>query len=237
MSVKVSTWVWHETPPTLTASQMLVLLALADVADDRGRCVYFADDEPTTQEALAAKSRVSVRTFRRVIQDLQTLGLLSVKRADQWSANEYKIMCPAASEAGNVPATDREAKLAPQTGHSDLTDRPTATELPDTVASHSSLKRIDVVNAHFESFWTAYPRKVAKGAARKKFEQLAAKKNTNLEAIVSGAERFARDPNLSEMKFIPYPATWLNGGQWEDEPLPTQTQPAINPYAGRKIIR
>ncbi len=79
----------------------------------------------------------------------------------------------------------------------------------------------------FEEFWTAYPRKTGKQAARKVFESLLKKKLPKERRpfslmLVSSAQRFANDPNLPEKQFIPYPATWLNGGCWEDEPYPTK---------------
>jgi hypothetical protein len=68
----------------------------------------------------------------------------------------------------------------------------------------------------FDKFWKVFPRKTAKGAARKAWDKL--NKEDQLAAI-AGAERFAADPNREET-FTPYPATWLNAEQWLDEPLP-----------------
>jgi len=42
----------------------------------------------------------------------------------------------------------------------------------------------------------------------------------SVDEILSGAIRFAHDPNLPIEQFIPHPATWLNAGRWEDGPLP-----------------
>jgi len=68
----------------------------------------------------------------------------------------------------------------------------------------------------FDLFWKTYPRKTAKGAARKAWDKLT---EENRKAALAGAARFAADPNREET-FTPYPATWLNAEQWEDEPLP-----------------
>ncbi|MCF8703305.1 hypothetical protein Q0N40_07475 [Corynebacterium pseudokroppenstedtii] len=72
----------------------------------------------------------------------------------------------------------------------------------------------------FTEFWKTYPRKTHKDAARKAFTS--ACRRAPLEDILAGARRFATDPNLPEKQFIPYPATWLNGGGWDDEPLPSR---------------
>jgi hypothetical protein len=68
----------------------------------------------------------------------------------------------------------------------------------------------------FETFWKIYPRKTAKGAARKAWDKLT---EETRKAALTGAKRFAADPNREDL-WTPYPATWLNAEQWEDEPLP-----------------
>jgi len=70
----------------------------------------------------------------------------------------------------------------------------------------------------FEKFWKEYPRKVGKRAAQKAW-----KKNGMpgidkiLEAIVQ--QRASPQWNTEGGRFIPNPATWLNQGRWDDEPL------------------
>ncbi len=76
----------------------------------------------------------------------------------------------------------------------------------------------------FTRFWTAYPRKKSKQDARKTWDRVI--KTTNSEVIIVAAQRFtASQPDL---KYTPYPATWLNRGCWEDEPDPTNR----NGYVG-----
>lgn len=76
----------------------------------------------------------------------------------------------------------------------------------------------DKLERSFNEFWQAYPRKVGKAEAKKAFAKAHAVANGE---VVLGAQRFANDPNLpSDKNFIPHPATWLNAGRWEDEPLP-----------------
>jgi hypothetical protein len=72
----------------------------------------------------------------------------------------------------------------------------------------------------FEEFWTIYPRRAGKVDARKAYERATAKTDPTL--VLAGAQRFAADPNLprDDPQFIPHPATWLNAGRWDDDPLP-----------------
>lgn len=73
----------------------------------------------------------------------------------------------------------------------------------------------------FDEFWATYPRKEAKGTARKAFKKAVEK--VDAQTVIDGALRFAQDPNLprGESKgFVPHPTTWLNREGWEDDPLP-----------------
>jgi len=74
----------------------------------------------------------------------------------------------------------------------------------------------------FDQFWEWYPRKVGKDAARKAWDN--ARRRTDQQNIIDGIERFRLDPNLPVKEFIPHPATWLNEGRWDDEPLPIRGQ-------------
>ncbi len=72
----------------------------------------------------------------------------------------------------------------------------------------------------FDRFWDAYPRHVAREGALKAWTKAALKADT--ETIIAGAERYRDDPNR-EAQYTKHPATWLNAGCWEDDPLPAST--------------
>lgn len=67
----------------------------------------------------------------------------------------------------------------------------------------------------FDAFWAAYPRKVGKDDARKKFAQ-ATKAGATPDEIMAGLKRTTFDTREGG-RFIPYPATWLNQGRWKDQ--------------------
>lgn len=67
---------------------------------------------------------------------------------------------------------------------------------------------------HFASFWKAYPRRVGKKAALRAW----AKANLPpVDTILSAIERQKRSDQWREERYVPHPATWLNGRRWEDE--------------------
>ena len=77
------------------------------------------------------------------------------------------------------------------------------------------------ITVKFAMFWKQYPRKVAKGDAVKAFTKLI-KKQVDVDAFMrttlASLEWWKQQPGWTKDngKFIPYPASWLNGGHWED---------------------
>lgn len=69
----------------------------------------------------------------------------------------------------------------------------------------------------FEEFWILYPRKVAKAAALKAFEKNVTDDLFPVILSVLEKQRQSSDWLKDDGKFIPYPATWLNGKRWEDQ--------------------
>lgn len=68
----------------------------------------------------------------------------------------------------------------------------------------------------FSEFWKAYPRRQAKQDARKAWNRIAPDERPKIMAAVascSTTEEWRRENG----RFIPYPATFLNGKRWEDE--------------------
>lgn len=73
----------------------------------------------------------------------------------------------------------------------------------------------------FDEFWQAYPRKIAKGDARKAWVQTE-KIRPPLDAVLNAIEQ--QKAAWDNPKFIPYPATWLRAERWDDEVTPVVTQ-------------
>lgn len=65
----------------------------------------------------------------------------------------------------------------------------------------------------FEAFWAAYPRRIAKGTARKAFDK-AIKKTTLADMLEAIAAYKIHKPEKIDFK---HPSTWLNGECWCDE--------------------
>lgn len=72
----------------------------------------------------------------------------------------------------------------------------------------------------FDEFWQVYPRRVGKVAARKSWAKAITAADPDL--IVAAAQRYSADPNRLP-EYTAHPATWLNQGRWDDDPLPPRS--------------
>ncbi len=71
----------------------------------------------------------------------------------------------------------------------------------------------------FAEFWQAYPKKRSKSDAERAWRKLAPSPflcRQIQDAIA--AQRNTLDWQKDDGRFVPFPATWLNGRRWEDEP-------------------
>jgi uncharacterized protein YdaU (DUF1376 family) len=81
------------------------------------------------------------------------------------------------------------------------------------------------VEASFEAFWSAYPRKTGRAQALKKFTAIISSGHATAEQLISAAK--ARVGITStDQKFIPFAATWLNQARWTD--VASKTNGAAN---------
>ena len=72
----------------------------------------------------------------------------------------------------------------------------------------------------FDLFWQSYPRRTAKGDARKAWQKLApgpALVQEILEALVW--QRQQPDWLKAGGQYVPFPASWLRSERWSDEPV------------------
>ena len=106
MSIQAMTWVWGL--EGLDTSQTMVLLALADAANDDGFACW------PSQETLARKSRMSVRSVKRHIATLRDAGLIDVEMQSSTRgrmANLYRLHVGAERDFSAL--SRQRVKLAP----------------------------------------------------------------------------------------------------------------------------
>lgn len=205
MSIYVQSKLWEHS--TQKGSSLLLLLAIADHADDNGRAYPSID-------RLASKTRLSRRQVQALSSDLQNSGDLVVEEnCGPNGCNIYHIVIngvattrySGGAKIARVQSSD--ARLHPPTREGGAIQRRQTAPKPSL--------SINKEPSGFEEFWIAYPKKMAKQAARTAWKKV----NVSLDVIRASLEKFKLTPDWTKEdgKFIPYPSTWLNGRRWEDE--------------------
>lgn len=75
-------------------------------------------------------------------------------------------------------------------------------------------KNASLYTDEFELFWSAYPSRVGKADAAKKFQK--ALKAVDVQTLVEAAKQYCKNKKVLE-GFVCNPATWLNQERWKDE--------------------
>lgn len=68
----------------------------------------------------------------------------------------------------------------------------------------------------FDRFWEAYPRKVAKANAEKAWKKIGATPEITTLILIGISTAMKMDFRFRDAQYIPHPATWLNGREWEN---------------------
>lgn len=176
------------------------------------------DGYEVTYDQIERQTTLGRYAINQAADCLTSLGWLCVERPKlsngQFGPKSWTVLTPTSTTVGN--STMEQPHMEP------LTDIKKNTSIED--------KEIRTVNPQaeleeaFGEFWILYPRKVEKLDARKAFEKMA--RTISLEVIVEGARRLSADPNLPAKQFVPYPASWLRAGGWENEPYPERERTA-----------
>ena len=88
---------------------------------------------------------------------------------------------------------------------------------PNPNPTRTGAKETDT-DEQFDSFWKEYPNRVAKQDALKAWKKLKVDQEL-FDKILNGLSRWKASDEWQRDggRFIPHPATWLNGHRWEDE--------------------
>ena len=114
---------------------------------------------------------------------------------------------------------------------------------PATPAPEAPAKPTEKPADGFAEWWPHYPKKVKKLDAEKAY-RAALKRGVTPKELLDGLQRqkAAWKAKGTEPQYIPYPATWLRAGSWEDEldtvaPTDETPAPAINPNTSKPVTR
>ncbi|MBP2583357.1 hypothetical protein J3A78_003835 [Streptomyces sp. PvR006] len=210
-------------PASLTHREAWVLGVLARDANDTTRLTFTPIEDPM----IMRRARVSRPQLYAVLNALVEKGALERATAGQKNSRaKYRIL-PLDRQRLGIPDTD-----PPQRPGTPDTDPGPAD--PETTQTAPKKPPASDLLEGFDEFWAAYPRRIAKAPARAAWSK-AIKRGAMPADITAAATRAAaqwRRQN-TETKFIPHPATWLNGERYDDEPEPTPASQPQLPGTGR----
>lgn len=208
MGTRLIVEVVHAAPATLTHREAWVLAVLAEDAHDESRTTQASVEN----EDLLRRARVSRAQMYAVLRALITKGVLKRTVAGHRHGTAQYELLPLGDTSVARPKTKFPTENPPPPSPAQpRRARPAARASPNG----------------FDEFWQAYPRKVAKGTARTAWTK-ALKRGADPTAVTAAAARQAAlwRAGHTEVRFIPHPATWLNGERYDDE---TDPAPASQP--------
>ena len=179
-------------------SARLLLLILAEhLNQNTRRC------DPSVA-TLAREGKTSRRTIPRLLAQLKAAGEIEINAGGGRNhCNSYTIT------------------VSPFNGET-LTNQ---VRNPDTRVTRTIRNQKDISHSAddpaFTAFWSAYPRKVAKPAALKAWRS--AKSRPPLADLLAALDRHKGSEQWQAARFVPHPATWINGQRWDDQ-LPTASE-------------
>jgi len=165
-----------------------------------------------TMDAIGIKKH---QTYIRYFNDLVAWGFFNLiqKSTNQYSANIISIKCamPKIGKALDKAIIKHAAKQIASIGQSNSSvDKPLTKEEPITNKQ---------VNIEFFIFWDLYNKKVgSKAKCIKRWNLLTDKER---DKIIETIPNFK--DSITDMKFQPYPETYLNQERWNDEIVESQT--------------
>jgi hypothetical protein len=223
MSVRTLSRVWEHSRNK--GNDLLMLLAIADFADDDGKAY-------PAVATLAKKCRMKPRNAQYIIRALEASGELAILgNQGPHGANLYRIKFESLGVQILAGVQEFAGVQERAPGGANLRTKPLQERAPKPSLTVSEPSTGD---DGFPEFWKAYPRKVGKESARKAWRKV--KPSAAVQAIILQAiatQKRTEQWQKNAGQYIPHPSTWLNDRRWEDEaPHTNQASTGNDVFAG-----
>ena len=155
------------------------------------------------QPELAGAEKGLYKTVLGQVQRDRDLSARQKKNGEKGGRPKTKDAQPKAEEIQTKPKKTQE--------------NPNETQInPDETQQETP--KPSALERRFNDFWAAYPKKAAKGAALKTWKRLKPSQELTDKMLAAIEEQKKSEQWTTEGgRFIPNPATWLNGARWDDE--------------------
>ena len=244
MSGEATGWVYKHSP--YTGAAFAVHLAMADVVNDVCGNEFWAANATLCAKARVGRQRCNEVLAQMV--DEGYLEVIERPPRGTHAPVRYRFLMPAGSpvvfdgsaravamvspEATPGVAVDdmkvsSEATQSLKKNSKEHTRETPSNEQPDlsgggspTTSSSVRVESKPTTDSDFDRWYSEYPHKVDKPAARRAFAR--ARKHSGISPLVQGLARWVAHWTAAgtPKDKIPYPATWLNGERWNDDPPP-----------------
>ena len=206
------------------------LLCLAGKQNNSG--VFLMGRIPYTDKMLATIFRMKETTVTLALRTFEDFGMIEIVDGvitiPNWGKHQNLDQLESKKQyMRNYMAEYREKQKALTSGKSNCKTNSKANvsqaDKEEDIDKELDKDKEDI--CPFDEFWKAYPKKKAKEAARKAWVKLKPDETLGKEIIQAVIESAKTKDWLKENgKYIPYPATYLNGKRWEDERNETNGQ-------------
>ena len=216
MSAEAVGYVYRHSP--YTGATFTIHLAIADtVSDQNNNQFWMATDN------LAAKTRTSRRTTQKAIDQLcEDFFIVETRPANQHQPATYRFLFPPV----DIVYETRTGVQSVHPGVQSTTPRgATTAPEPNTTQEPKLLRSPD--GEAFKQWWTIYPKKVNKQQAVKAWNRHT--KTVDPEHIIEATRKQLATPETPlsrDNQYIPYPASWLNAGSYDNDLPAPATEPA-----------
>lgn len=168
--------------------------------------------------------RVREADISRSLAACQSAGLIALYQCD---GKPYLQML----RTGWQARSEAKYPLPPTTENSCAQALTPAPVFVDVVVVESVSSAGKPARAGFDEFYAAYPRKVKPVDARKAWDKLKPDAELLARMLRAIAEQKKSPQWLKDGgQFIPYPATWLNAGEWDNQTAVDTTTPAVETW-------
>jgi hypothetical protein len=200
---------------------------LMSVADDHGRfhalpkllraaCYPLQIDKVSDSDIGKWTTACVAAGLVRVYPALDGKRYVEIVKFGQQVRSKSKFPEPVAVDVDQSQASDNSCKQENSTAHLDVSVSVSVSVSEDE--GDNAAAPAGARPAYFDEFWSAYPNKTGKDAARKAFDKRSVTRALLDQMLAALAlQKASRKWIADGGQFIPNPATWLNQGRWMDE--------------------
>ncbi len=207
---------WLIRDSDLNNYELLVYIALLNRANREGECW-------PGLATLQRDARASRNTVIKTIKALEDRGLVSVsrrRRADGSSeSNLYRVHAFVGGSSREPGGFTTETPLVHDVDGGSAPSEPEVLPievLPNEEDTYNAREARGVVDAAFETAYEAWPKKVNKKTAKRRFEKAA--RTRGLDELVDDVVRFGDAyAATTDRQYTPALDAWINGERWTDE--------------------